>query len=100
MGVRRILPKRHAEYRSENALFREMVAEFVPPPWAKLVIVGGDAAYGSKANMRMVHNRAKADTARRWGFVLAITRTWKTVEEKTLKNLVTHLPGRVHAPCG
>ena len=42
--------------------------------------------------MRMVQDRDKADTARRWGFVFAITRTWKTVEEKTLKNLVTHVP--------
>ena len=42
--------------------------------------------------MRMVQDRDKADTARRWRFVFAITRTWKTVEEKTLKNLVTHLP--------
>ena len=57
----------HAGYRSENALFREMVSEFIPPSWAKLVIVGGDAAYGSKANMRMVHDRDKADPARRWG---------------------------------
>jgi hypothetical protein len=44
VGFRLILPKRHAGYRSENALFREMVGEFVPPSWAKLVIVGGDAA--------------------------------------------------------
>jgi hypothetical protein len=92
VGFRIILPKRHPGYRSENALFREMVGEFVPPSWAKLVIVGGDAAYGSKANMRMVQDRDKADTTRRWGFVFAIARTWKTVEEKTLKNLVTHLP--------
>jgi Transposase DDE domain len=92
VGFRIILPKRHAAYRSENALFREMVGEFVPPHWAKLVIVGGDAAYGSKANMRMVQDRDTADPARRWGFVFAIARTWKTVEEKTLKNLVTHLP--------
>jgi hypothetical protein len=40
----------------------------------------------------MVQDRDKADTARRWGFVLAIARPWKTVEEKTLKNLVTHVP--------
>jgi len=59
---------------------------------SQLVIVGGDAAYGSKANMRMVQDRDTADPARRWGFVFAIARTWKTVEEKTLKNLVTHLP--------
>src|SRR2546421_3331672 len=92
VGFRLILPKRHADYRSENTLFREMVGAFVPPSWAKLVIVGGDVAYGSKANMDMVKARAKADPARRWGFVFAIARTWKTVEDKTLKNLVTHVP--------
>jgi len=92
VGFRLILPKRHAGYRSENALFREMVGAFVPPRWAKLGMVGGDAAYGSKANMRMVQDRDKADGARRWGFVFAIARTWKTVEEKTRKNLVTHVP--------
>ena len=96
VGFRLILPKRHAHYRSENVLFREMVGEFVPPSWAKLVIVGGDAAYGSKANMDMVKDRDKADTARRWGFVFAIARTWKTVEEKTLKNLVTHVPHKYY----
>ena len=92
VSFRIILPKRHAAYRSENALFREMVEAFVPPSWAKLVIVGGDAAYGSQANMRMVQERDKADTARRWGFVFAIARPWKTAEEKTIKNLVTHVP--------
>src|SRR3989475_4541540 len=92
VGFRLVLPKRSAGYSSENALFREMVGEFEPPRWAKLVIVGGDAAYGSKANMRMVQDRDKADAARRWGFVFAIARTWKTVEEQSLKNLVTHVP--------
>jgi hypothetical protein len=91
-GFRLILPKRHTAYRSENTLFREMVGAFVPPPWAKLVVVGGDAAYGSQANRRMVQDRDKTDTARRWGFVFAIARTWKTVEEQTLKHLVTHVP--------
>src|SRR5437867_5270253 len=57
VGFRLILPKRHAGYRSENALFREMVGEFVPPRWATRVIVGGDAAYGSKANIRLVQDR-------------------------------------------
>src|SRR5215470_10820488 len=69
-----------------------MVGEFVPPSWARLVIVGGDAAYGSKANMRMVQDRDTADPARRWSFVFAIARTWKTVEKKSLQNLVTGLP--------
>jgi len=44
VSFRLILPKRHAHYRSENALFRERVDAFVPPRWAKLVMVGGDAA--------------------------------------------------------
>ena len=96
VGCRLILPQRHAGYRSENALFREMVGAFVPPSWAKLVIVGGDAAYGSKANIRMVQDRDKADAARRWAFVFAIARTWKTVEEKSLKNLVTHVPHKYY----
>jgi hypothetical protein len=92
VSFRLIVPKRHAAYRSENALLRAMVEAFVPPRWATLVIVGGEAAYGSQANMRMVQDRDKADTARRWGFVLAIARTWKTAEDKTIKNLVTHVP--------
>jgi len=92
VGFRLILPKCHTGYRSENALFRDMVGEFVPPRWATLVIVGGDAAYGSKANMTMVKDRDKTDGTRRWGYVFAIARTWKTVEEKTIKNLVTHVP--------
>jgi hypothetical protein len=96
VGFRLILPKRHTNYRSENVLFREMVGEFVPPSWAKLVIVGGDAAYGSKANMAMVQDRDKADSTRRWGFVFAIARTWKTVEDKSLKHLVTHMPHKYY----
>jgi hypothetical protein len=73
-----------------------MVGAFVPPTWVTLVIVGGDVAYGSKANMDMVKNRDKADTARRWGFVFAIARTWKTIEEQSLKNLVTHVPHKYY----
>jgi hypothetical protein len=42
--------------------------------------------------MDMVKARDKADTTRRWGFVFAIARTWKTVEDKSIKNLVTHVP--------
>ena len=40
----------------------------------------------------MVKARDQADTTRRWGFVFAIARTWKTVEEQSIKNLVTHIP--------
>jgi hypothetical protein len=40
----------------------------------------------------MVQQRAAADPTRRWGFVFALARTWKTVEDKAIKDLVTHVP--------
>jgi len=92
VAFRLIRPKSHPAYQPENALFRAMVERFVPPTWAKRVIVEGDAAYGSQENMQMVLKRDAADPARRWGFVFAIARTWKTVEDKAIKDLVTHLP--------
>ncbi len=96
VGFRLMLPKRHRGYQNEKALFREMVSEFTPPSWAKLVIVSGDAAYGSKANMKMVKDRDQADDERRWGFVFAIARTWKTTDDKAIKDLVTHLPKKYY----
>ena len=92
VAFRLIRPKGHPEYQPENALFREMVGHFRPPIWAKRIIVAGDAAYGSQENMKMVMQRDTADPARRWGFVFAMARTWKTAEGKALKDLVTHLP--------
>jgi hypothetical protein len=96
VSFRLIVPKRHGGYRGVNALFRAIVEEFAPPHWAELVIVGGDAAYGSKANIRMVQDRDKADAARRWGFVFAVARIWQTVEEKSIKHLVTHMPHKYY----
>jgi hypothetical protein len=92
VGCRILLPKRHAAYRREHVVFREMVEAFVPPQWAQRVMVGGDAASGSKANLRMVPDRDKADSARRWGFVLALARTWQTGEATSIKQLVPHRP--------
>jgi hypothetical protein len=96
VAFRLIRAKSHPEYRTENALFREMVGSFVPPTWAKRIIVEGDAAYGSQENMQMVLKRDADDPARRWGFVFAIARTWKTVEDKAIKDLVTHLPRKYY----
>jgi Transposase DDE domain len=92
VAFRLIRPKSHPAYQTENALFREMVGRFVPPPWAKRVIVVGDAAYGSQDNIKMGMKRDADAPARRWGFVFAMARTWKTVEDKAIKDLVTHLP--------
>jgi hypothetical protein len=92
VAFRLIRRKTDPAYQTENALFREMVQHFVPPPWATRVVVEGDAAYGSQDNMKMVMQRDAADPARRWGFVFAIARTWKTTEGKAIKDLVTHIP--------
>jgi hypothetical protein len=91
-AFRLIRPKSHPEYQKENELFREMVTQFTPPSWAKVVVVEGDAAYGSQENMKMVMQRDADDAERQWGFVFAIPRTWKTVDDKAIKDLVTHLP--------
>lgn len=96
VAFRLIRRKTDLVYRTENALFREMVQRFVPPPWATRVVVEGDAAYGSQDNMKMVMQRDAADPERRWGFVFAIARTWKTVEGKAIKDLVTHVPRKFY----
>jgi Transposase DDE domain len=96
VALRLIRPKSHPKYRTENELFRDMVSAFTPPAWAKAVIVEGDAAYGSQANMKMVVQRDADDPDRTWGFVFAIPRTWKTVEGKAIKDLVTHLPRKYY----
>lgn len=96
VAFRLIRPKSHPQYQTENALFRDMVAGFTPPAWATTVIVEGDAAYGSHDNMQMVLQRNADDPARTWGFLFAIARTWKTVEGKAIKDLVTHVPRKYY----
>jgi hypothetical protein len=91
-GFRIVLPKKHPDYKKENALFREMLEDFVPPSWAEKVVVIGDAGLSSKENMRKVEAIDKADSSRDWRFVFAVARTWKTEDGKSLKNLVAHLP--------
>jgi hypothetical protein len=96
VAFRLIRRKTHPAYRPENALFREMVSHFVPPAWTTRVIVAGDAASGSRENIQMVLKRDTEDAAQRWGFVFALTRTWKTAEGKALKDLVTRIPHKYY----
>ena len=92
VAFRLMRPKTHPQYRQEHALFCDMVKGFRPPGWAHTVIVAGDAGYGSQDTMKMVMKRDQTDAERRWGFVFAIARTWKTVAGKAIKDLVTHIP--------
>ena len=79
-------------YQTDNALGREMVRQVVPPAWATRVMVEGDAAYGSQENMQMGMQRDADAPARRWGLVCAIAQTWKTVDDKASKDVVTSVP--------
>jgi hypothetical protein len=54
--------------------------------------VEDDAAYDAQDNVKMVKQHNADDPARRWGFVFAIARTWKIVEDKAIKDLATHIP--------
>jgi hypothetical protein len=87
-----VLPKEHPDYKTENELFREMLAGFKPPDWAKIVIVTADAAFASKENMKLIKQLDRGDPRRRWGFVFAIARTWKMEDKKSLSNLAKHTP--------
>jgi hypothetical protein len=87
-----VLPKGHPAYKNENQLFREMLARFKPPDWARSVIVTADAGFASRENLQLVKQLDKLDHNRLWGFVFAIARTWKMEDGKSLSNLVKHIP--------
>jgi hypothetical protein len=92
VGWRLLLPTGHAHERSAQGVVRAMVDACVPPTWAQLRSVGGDAAAGSQAPSDLGTARAQTAPARRWGLVVALARTWKTVEEQAMKQLVTPGP--------
>jgi hypothetical protein len=85
LAFRLVKAKGSNGYRSENALFREMLQEVVLPAWVKRVVVVADAAYPSRANLQAIQ-------ARQWFFVIAFPRTWKLANGQHLRDLVTHLP--------
>jgi hypothetical protein len=70
LAFRLVQPKKSQGYRSENALFREMLKELVLPAWCQMVIVVADAAYASRKNLNAIQ-------AQEWFFVIAFPRTWK-----------------------
>jgi IS4 transposase len=88
-----VLPKNDPDYQKENKLFRDMLQRAIPrlPAWVKLVVVIGDSAYASKENMKYIKNLDKKDSDRRWGYVLALAKTWKLEDgQRHVKDLVKH----------
>jgi hypothetical protein len=62
-----------------------MLQEFRRPVWCQEVVVTADAAYTSRANLALIQ------TLGHW-YVMALSRTWKFADGKTVRELVTHLP--------
>lgn len=77
--------KTDPQEQKENELFRQMLACFHPPHWARPVIVVVDSAYVSRANFKAIKKR-------RWFFGMACARTWKFADGQALRTLGNHLP--------
>ncbi len=94
VNFRIVLPKSHKNYRKENLLFQDMIAEFEPPSWARFVHITCDAGFGSKDNLRYIQklNSQMAKEKVRWSFVIALPKTWKQSNGKSLRDLAYHLP--------
>ncbi|MCF8109764.1 MAG: transposase [Desulfohalobiaceae bacterium] len=90
-----ILPKDHKDYKKENKLFRDMLDRFTQrvPAWAKTVIVIGDSAYASKENLKHI-NKLRKEKYRniKWGYVMALAKSWNIGNGKKLKDLAKHTP--------
>jgi hypothetical protein len=84
--------KEDSRYRSENRLFRWMLVRFRRPAWAEMVVVVADAAFASKANIKLIQRRG-------YCFVIAFARTWRFENGHTLKDLATHLPKYYYRRC-
>ena len=72
-----------------NILFRKMLREFVPPRWAKKVVVLGDAGMAAKQTFRLIKRKG-------YYYVFAISRTRKFEDGKHIKDLVQHLPKKFY----
>jgi len=68
-----------------NILLRRMIREFVPPHWARKVIVEADAGFAATKTFKLLKRKS-------YGYVFAVSRTRKFADGKHLRDLVQHLP--------
>jgi hypothetical protein len=68
-----------------NILLRRMLREFVPPAWARQVIVEADAGFAATKTFHLLERLG-------YGYVFAVARTRKFTDGKHLRDLVQHLP--------
>jgi hypothetical protein len=62
-----------------------MRATCEPPAWGKEVVVTGDTGFCAHKTLRLIHHKA-------WIDVLAVTRTCKLADGKSVHDLGCHLP--------
>jgi hypothetical protein len=82
VAIRLINPKIKGH---QNILFRQMIRDFVPPRWAKQVVVVADAGFGAKKSFRVIKRKG-------YKYVFAISRTRKFADGKHVGDLARHLP--------
>ena len=85
VDVALVRPKTAADYQTANALFRQMLRQFVAPAWAETVLVVADAGFPAKDTLRLIQKRG-------FFFVMSLPRTWKFADNHTLSNWVKYLP--------
>jgi Transposase DDE domain len=69
----------------QNILFRQMLTEFVPPTWARHIVVVADAGYAANETLRLIAKK-------HYAYVFAMPRTRKFTNGRHLRDLVQHLP--------
>jgi hypothetical protein len=70
VDVELVRRKDHSQYRSDHALFRRMLVRFRRPAWAETVVMVGDAAFASTANITLISHRG-------YFVVIACARPWR-----------------------
>jgi hypothetical protein len=73
----------------QNLLFRQMLKAFVPPTWARQVVVVADAGFAANETLRLI-------AAQKYAYVFAMPRTRKFTNGKHLRDMIQHLPKRYY----
>jgi Transposase DDE domain group 1 len=69
----------------QNLLFRSMLKTFTPPSWVCQVVVSADAGFAANKTLQLIDDR-------NWTYVFTMHRTRKFTNDKSLRDLVRHLP--------
>jgi hypothetical protein len=67
----------------QNILVRDFLKKFRPPAWCRKVIVEADAGFGAKETFKVINKLG-------YFYVFALSRTWKTADDKHLRDIARH----------